>query len=271
MNLILKIGWRSILWKSFLSDFNVFVVQWIEREPPKLEIQVRLLSRTQHMLKIAHRGASGYEPENTIRAFRRALELWAGMIEFDVHLSSDGEAMVIHDETLERTTNGQGRVSEKTREELQKLDAGQGEEIPTLKETLNFIDKKAKVDIELKGEGTGKKVAQIIPEYLAKGWSIEDFWISAESQKELKEFQELLPGINFALVFYKEADYLSEAEKMNVHSINLNKGLIDMELVVQAHQKNIKIMAFVVNEKEEVEKLGKMSVDGIFTNFPDKV
>jgi glycerophosphoryl diester phosphodiesterase len=223
------------------------------------------------MLKIAHRGASGYEPENTIRAFRRALELGAKMLEFDVHLSKEGEVMIIHDETLERTTNGQGRVSEKTKEELQKMDAGQGEEIPTLKEALNFIDKKAGVNIELKGAGTGKKVARMLPEYIAKGWKVEDFWISAERQEELKEFQELLPGINFALVFHKEADYLSEAEKMDIHSINLNKKLIDMEIVGQAHQKNIKVMAFVVNEQNEAKRLEKMSVDGIFTNYLDKI
>src|ERR1700691_2371330 len=99
------------------------------------------------MLVIAHRGASGYEPENTLASFKKALEIGVDGIELDVHLSKDGNVMVIHDSWVNRTTNGIGRVENKTLKELQKLDAGNGEKIPTLQEVLDVINRKVLINI----------------------------------------------------------------------------------------------------------------------------
>src|SRR6056297_2287931 len=105
------------------------------------------------VLKIGHRGAMGYEPENTLRSFKKAIELNVDMVELDVYVCSSGELVVIHDDKVDKTTNGKGYVSEKSFDELRKLDAGMGEKIPTLQEVLDLIDKRAKVNIELKGKG----------------------------------------------------------------------------------------------------------------------
>ncbi len=102
-------------------------------------------------LKIGHRGACGYEPENTLRSFKRALDLQVDMVEFDVYTLAGGEIVIIHDDKVNRTTNGHGYVLDKNFEEIRKLDAGQGEKIPTLEEALDLIDKKCQVNIELKG------------------------------------------------------------------------------------------------------------------------
>ena len=94
-------------------------------------------------LKVGHRGARAYEPENTLRSFRKALELGVNAVELDVRRTKDGELVVIHDDKVDRTTNGRGLVNELTLEEIEKLDAGKGEKIPTLEEALEFLDKKS--------------------------------------------------------------------------------------------------------------------------------
>ena len=115
---------------------------------------------------IGHRGACGYAPENTHASFERAIELGVGMIEFDVQRCKSGELVVIHDLMVDRTTNGSGYVSELTLDELQKLDAGDGEQIPTLREVLDRVDQRVAVNIEIKAAGIVGGVAAIIDEYV---------------------------------------------------------------------------------------------------------
>ena len=110
-------------------------------------------SDKRHFYKIAHRGASAYEPENTLRSFRRALDMGADLIEFDIRMSSDGHLIVIHDKKVDRTTDGTGLVREMTLGQLKKLDAGKGEKIPTLEEVIDFGKGKTRFVIELKEGG----------------------------------------------------------------------------------------------------------------------
>ena len=116
-------------------------------------------------LIIGHRGASGLEPENTLASFRRALELGADGVECDIHLSRDGQAMVIHDPTLQRTTNGNGAVAEMDLAQLRRLDAGHGERIPTLEELLELIRGRGQVFCELKGKGSAAPAAKVVAEH----------------------------------------------------------------------------------------------------------
>ncbi len=113
-------------------------------------------------LAIAHRGASAYEPENTLRAFRRAIELGADMSELDVHLSKDGHLIVMHNAAVDSTTNGRGAIKEMTLAELKRLDAGKGEQVPTLQQVVDLVRGKSGLYIELKGEGTPPKVVSLL-------------------------------------------------------------------------------------------------------------
>ena len=132
------------------------------------------------MLKIAHRGARGYEPENTLKSFQKALDLHADGIELDVHLSSDGHLIVIHDETIDRTTNGKGFVNTFSLAELKTFLIDDQYEIPTLKEVFDLVNKKCLINIELKGLGTADKVAALIEEYIAdQNWNYEHFIVSS--------------------------------------------------------------------------------------------
>src|SRR6202012_4908706 len=121
--------------------------------------------KTPGLFCFGHRGARGHEPENTVRSVRRALELGADGVEVDVHLA-DGELVVIHDETMFRTNNGRGHVADKTFAELRLLDAGAGERIPTLAEIFDAVNRRAVINVELKGPHTAAPVAELIVEYV---------------------------------------------------------------------------------------------------------
>src|SRR4051794_23137839 len=114
-----------------------------------------------HYLNVAHRGASAYEPENTLRAFEKAIELGADMSEIDLHLSKDGELIVMHDYSVDQTTNGHGAIKEMTLEEIKRLDAGQGEQVPTLQEVIDLVRGRNGLYIELKAEGTPRATVDL--------------------------------------------------------------------------------------------------------------
>lgn len=152
-------------------------------------------------LKIGHRGAKGLEPENTLRSFSKAIDFKVDMIELDVRLTKDKKVVVIHGDKLDRTTNGRGRVKEKDLEEIKKLSAGKGERIPTLEETLDLIDKRVKVNIELKGKKIAESVSKIIDKYVKnKKWSPGLFFVSSFSHQELEDFKKFQPKVKLGII-----------------------------------------------------------------------
>lgn len=225
------------------------------------------------MIKLGHRGARGHEPENTLRSFKKAMELGANMIEFDVHVCSSGEVVVIHDEELERTTNGKGKVAEKTLIELKELDAGKGEKIPTLEEILDFIDRKCRLDIELKGKGTPKPVADILEKSLEQGWKPGDFLVTSfEHETLLKPFHDECPKIPIGLLFRKiPEDFADKALAMDAELVALYHKNVTPETIKKAHSKGLKVIVWTVNEKEDMDKLKRWGADGIGSDFPDRL
>ncbi|MGC8875140.1 MAG: glycerophosphodiester phosphodiesterase [Chloroflexia bacterium] len=150
---------------------------------------------------IAHRGASDKAPENTLVAFERALELGADALECDVHLSADGEVMVIHDETVDRTTDGHGTVSGMTLAELQQLDAGSwkdrrfaGQRIPTLAEVTELVRGRAQLFVELRG--TSPELPARVVQVLRKGGVAEQAWLFAADCPVLEELRQLAPEMH---------------------------------------------------------------------------
>ena len=129
------------------------------------------LMKTNRLFCFGHRGARGHEPENTLRSVRKALALGADGVEVDVYLA-DEQLVVIHDRTLGRTTNGSGFVTRKSFAYLRSLDAGQGEHIPTLAEVFDTVDRRALINVELKGPHTAAPVGALIDDYVRqRGWS----------------------------------------------------------------------------------------------------
>jgi glycerophosphoryl diester phosphodiesterase len=221
-------------------------------------------------LCIGHRGACGHEPENTLRSVRRALELGAHGIEIDVHFV-DGELMVIHDSRLERTTNGRGYVARKTFAELRALDAGKGERIPTLREVFETVDRRAFINVELKGARTGVPVTALIREFvLHRGWSYEDFMVSSFNRAELRSVTDAQIPIGLLLTRPTQL-YALSARRVRAKAVNPGARYVTARFVDDAHRRGLRVFAYTVNAPSEIARLRRLGVDGVFSDFPERV
>ena len=234
---------------------------------------LRLNLLTKKMLKIAHRGAKGYEPENTLQSFQKALDLNADGIELDVHVSSDGHIIVIHDETIDRTTNGKGFVNTLSLPELKSFLIEGQLEIPTLIEVFNLIDKKCLINIELKGAGTVTKVVALIEEYISnKNWNYEHFIISSFNWNMLEEVHNLNPHIIIGVLTEEDLDSaLAFAEIIKAKAIHPDYQLLNDKNTQQIQEKGFLVLPWTVNTIEDIQKIKSYNVDGIISDFPDKI
>lgn len=223
------------------------------------------------MLRIAHRGASGYEPENTIRAFEKAIALHADMLELDVRVSKDGFVVVIHDKKVDRITDGKGKVNTLTLHELKHLDAGDGQSISTLDEVLKAINGRAKINIDLKEDDAVPIMLQLIEKYVKeKMYTYEDFLISAFKPSILWSIKKRNHRIPCCFNFVTFPPFFLILSKiMGFSCIKPQKRLITPEFSHIAHSLGFAIYAWTVNKKEDVEKMNMCHVDGIVTDYPD--
>lgn len=225
------------------------------------------------MLTIGHRGAAGYEPENTLRSFRKAVKLGVDMVELDVHLSKTGDLVVIHDETVDRTTNGNGAVGTITLSELKMLDAGSGERIPTLPEVLDAIGRQTRVNIELKSRDTAEPVMRLIEAYIyEKKWGYDNFLVSSFDHHAIARLHYLNPHIQTgAILVGIPIHYAQFAQEAGASSVHLSCEYISAEFVSDAHKRKMRVFTFTVNAGDEAERMRGLGVDGVFSDFPDRV
>ena len=225
------------------------------------------------MLKIGHRGARGHEPENTLIGFQKAIDLHVDRIELDVHLSTDGEIMVIHDETLERTTNGEGRVNQFSLPQLKRLKAEKSQAIPTLTEVLDLIDQKCDVNIELKSFETAEKVVLLIEKYISeKKWRYDQFVVSSFDWNALKQVHLLNAKIPIGVLTETDIDLaLAFAKFIQAKSIHPYFHLLTAEKTKQLQAEGFLVFPWTVNEIEDIKKIKNYNVDGIISDFPDRL
>lgn len=225
------------------------------------------------MLKIGHRGARGYEPENTLISFKKALELGVDQIELDIHLSTDGVVMVIHDETLNRTTNGTGLVRDFTCLQLQAFQVDKKQFIPTLEEVLNAIDKKCSVNIEIKSNDLAIQLVAIIERYVAeKKWTYEHFLVSSFEWTNLEQIRKLNPNIPIAVLTEKDITLaLAFAKKTKAQAINPAFHLLTNENVGTIQEAGFKVYPWTVNEIVDINRMKEYKVNGIISDFPDRL
>jgi glycerophosphoryl diester phosphodiesterase len=232
--------------------------------------------RRRAVLNIAHRGASGTFPENTLSAFRAAIDAGADMCELDVQLSRDGAVVVIHDETVDRTTDGKGEIAELTLAELKRLDAGakfklghvKGERISTLDEVFAVTSGKCGLNIELKAGGLEHQVAQIMQARNSLGDSI----VSSFDWEYLKIIQRLNANIRIGLLTdEKPVDLMMNAVAMRAHAINPRYDIVTADLCTAAHQRGLKVYTWTVDKESAMRALIEYGVDGIMTNYPERL
>jgi len=221
------------------------------------------------MLTIGHRGAAGLEPENTLRSFQRAIDLGCDMVELDVHVCKTGEVVVIHDATVDRTTNGHGRVADMTLAELQKLDAGKGERIPTLEEVFRLVDKKVYINVELKSFGSAEAVAKIVAQ--TEHVREDDLLIISFHSHFLQTYRVLRPAARMGFVFWWPWGWERGARRMQAMTICAFFPIITRHMVERAHGMGLKIFAWTPNTPTRIAALRALGVDGVATDFPDRV
>ncbi len=229
---------------------------------------------------IAHRGASAFAPENTMAAFHKAVELSADGIEFDVKCSKDGEMVIIHDQSLERTTNGFGRVIEKNLKDLRNLDAGSrfspefaGEKIPILSEVLEEFSKRLLINIELTNyssirDGLAYKAANLV-----KKMGVENsVFFSSFHPYNLFITRRILPNVSVALLALPgNKGWIFRSNLMRWLSPDLIHPYfsdVDKRFVKKQHQKNRKVNVWTVNTEAQIMNLLKINVDGLITDDP---
>jgi len=227
--------------------------------------------------RCAHRGASGHAPENTLAAFRLAMEMGAQMCELDVQQTADDRLVVMHDDTLERTTNGNGNLWEMTLAELQRHDAGlwydkqfAGETLPALEQVIAFVRGQMKLNLEVKIHGHERNLAALVVETIRREKFVDECVVTSFDWKAVNEIKKLAPELKVGHIFgWKE--FSAEVFDAPVELLSTHYSLVDGGFLERAHSAGKKVHVWTVNYKWMMRRLLKRGVDGIITNYPERL
>lgn len=217
------------------------------------------------LLKIAHRGARAYEPENTLSSFRKAIELGVDGIELDVRKTKDNELVVIHNADVNKTTNGNGLVNELTLEQIKELVTEKDEQIPTLEEVFDSVKKRVKLLIEIKEKGIEEQIISLTHK---KGLLNNVIFISFH-EDVLKKVRELNDEVETGLVFVRHKNPIKTALEIKAQFLLSLYRFTHSKMINKAHESGLKIIVWTINNKEEVAEYRKKGVDGIASDKPE--
>ncbi|MFZ7138380.1 MAG: glycerophosphodiester phosphodiesterase [archaeon] len=217
------------------------------------------------MLKIGHRGARAYEPENTLSSFRKAVELGANAVELDVRKTKDGKLVVIHNADVNKTTNGEGAVNELTLDQIQKLVTDKDEHIPTLDDVLDAVGKKVKVLVEIKEAETAEQVLDMVQK---KGLADNVIFVSFH-EEALKKIRELNQTVETGLIYVRHKNPIQTALDLKAEYLLSLYSFTHSANIKKAHENGLKVIVWTINKKEDVEEYKKKGVDGIASDRPD--
>ena len=231
------------------------------------------------MLAIAHRGASGYAPENTLAAFRRAVSQGVTFIETDLHLTRDAHFVAIHDETLERTTNGHGPIQQLTLTEARRLDAGSwfasefiGERIPTLEEILEFARKNDVVFyLEIKpGAFWGGEHALVGA--LRNSTEIPRVLVISFEPAILASIRQIEPTLMTGLLYEGQIENpFDKAQEIGARQLAIRGDLVTPNFLQEAHKRDLQVVCWTINSPAHMRLLISAGIDGIMTDYPDRL
>ena len=223
------------------------------------------------MMRIAHRGASAECPENTLSAFRRAIELGADAIELDVH-GCEGEPVVIHDDTVDRTTNGKGRVKEFTLDALRHLTIKPGEHVPTLDEAMSAIGPEITWFIEVKDPADAALTAELLKRKVGQGWPLASLWLISFVPEALKRAGRILPELRLGASYdAPDPAAIPKALALGASAILPRYTSLRPEFVRQAQTAGLPVFTWTVNRPLAIERLRAMGVDGIISDHPERL
>ncbi|WP_190809970.1 glycerophosphodiester phosphodiesterase family protein [Flagellimonas sp. S3867] len=224
-------------------------------------------------LVIGHRGAMGHETENSLASIQKALDLGVDIIEIDVFKIHSGEIVVFHDERVERLTNGGGSIEDYNVVDMKQLTLEGNHKIPLLQDVLKLIDNQSALNIELKGANTADRVNFITNYYSEKrGWDAGNFIISSFKWDELRAMRQLNNSIKIAVLTEEDPlGAIAVAKELKAVAINPNFKTLNEENVAKIQEENLKIYTWTVNETEDIQRMKDLGVDGIITNYPERV
>jgi glycerophosphoryl diester phosphodiesterase len=224
------------------------------------------MSLQRGFMVIGHRGAAGLEPENTMRSFRRAVAIGVDAVELDVRVVDD-TLIVLHDDTLERTTNGSGPIRERDLAALRALDAGLGERIPLLREVMEAVGSQVPINVELKGVGSGALLASMLPSLPPC-----DLLVSSFRHDELLVLRAAQPSLRVAPLFGRHGVGMWRiAERLSAWAINVSQRLATPHLLAAIRDRGYRALVYTINDLPEAERLKRDGASGVFTDYPDRM
>jgi glycerophosphoryl diester phosphodiesterase len=231
-------------------------------------------------LVIGHRGCAGEAPENTLASFQLALEQGCDGIELDIHLSRDGQLIVCHDPTVNRTTDGSGWIYEMTLEELKQLDAGawfqdryRGQRMPTLEEVLDLMPQDQWINVEIK-HSYGRHIEPRLAELLKARGRMETTVVSSFDHKSLVHLKKLLPDVKIGLLYMENLVNhvkLAEMTGVQVHSLHPYYRNIDQADIQAAIAHGLSLYPYTINDEAQLRLFIDYGVTGIITDYPGKL
>ena len=235
--------------------------------------------KVRRLLVFGHRGARGYAPENTMESFSMAVKMGADGVELDVHLSKDEELVVMHDDMVDRTTDGHGAVRDFTVEQLKKMDAGakfghrwKGARIPTLAEVFDGLGR-AEYRIELKHSGkVYPRVEEKLVSFVRNSRLVRHVEITSFDYDALETIRRIDGSIRTGIIMHGKARWFAPiARKLGCAWMHMNSDLVAVDDVSAAHSKGFKLGMWTVNDKESAERAARLGIDGVTSDFPDVV
>ncbi|WP_150271754.1 glycerophosphodiester phosphodiesterase family protein [Paenibacillus tepidiphilus] len=287
-----KVNIRKIYFIGIHVLLVIFVFTTLYVSFPWIRVKVKeIIDPAERVYTIAHRGASGYAPENTMPAFALALDMKADSVELDIHLTKDGIPVIIHDDTVNRTTDGKGYVRNMTLQQIKQLDAGTwfneaypmfaresyaGIPVPTLEEVFETFGKDLHYVLEIKASKTDRMMEPVINELITKYDLEDEVAIHSFSASSLRRFHQINPEIPlYQLIWYDNTaarvseSYLADVKTYAV-GIGPNFQGISSAYVAQVKRSGLKVIPYTVNYQVNMDKAYMWGVDGVYTNYPDR-
>lgn len=225
-------------------------------------------SPNRKVLRIGHRGACGHAPENTLSSIEHAIALGCVLAELDVQRTADGSLILLHDERVDRTTNGQGFIAQMTLADIRKLDAGGGQTIPTLEEALATAGGRIGLILELKAEGLAYDVCGLVR---ASGFPGEIIYASF-LHDELQHIRRADPDAHTLVLFKRlPKDPAAEAVRLQATHVGLRYDTATTPLVKVLHSAGLRVFVYTVNKPADIQRMRGLGVDGIVSNYPERI
>jgi glycerophosphoryl diester phosphodiesterase len=215
-------------------------------------------------LRIGHRGAAGHVLENTLGSIEKAIELGVDYVEIDLRLTRDGHVVVLHDPTVNRTTNSHGRIKDFTLTQVKRIKTKDGQHVPTLEEVLKLTDCRVGLMLELKVRGLAKPVTEIVER---SGFSSPVIYASFH-HKELSRVREWLPSATIMPLISRGRIAPRIPIKFSAHHIGIRLDRMAKPIVASLHDAGIQVFVFTVNDADDVARMRDIDVDGIISDMP---